>query len=507
MPDIVKNEYRIIFPALVVDVQDPLDLGRVRAEPEDKSILAVIQAYGIDGKYKWNTDPRVGPIDPLVVRPLVPLFLSLPMIEGERINILYQNSLYPWQDAYYVPGQYSSPMAIPFENFQAMKQQTGEGPQILPTLELKNSEGEYNNPQSQGIFPQPEDYGIIGRGSADLIIKAEEVLLRAGKTQKLSVHDYPIGYTRRSFLQLSNFKETSTIQPPRKTFRLEDDELFVRYLVEWDIENLDNLLGRFTGSVNLYKLPLSRSATTETIVSDSDLSSISQIYFTQQFTNKNFNDAVEIINQFISDVAFNILTIPQTGESGPDLSENRFPFIFKPNPTTLNSIDGNLSQSNFDRFYNNILFLDADYDNPSNQDNGFGIVLNQNETGKPTKTVFSEVQETTTTTDPVTYGVLGADNVLILSHLAKELDIENTIYGLTQEEILNNVLPRTSSVVRGEELLSLINLIVKFLISHVHPYHGLSAVPVGTDGTNIQQILFELNNANQTILNQNIRIN
>jgi len=507
MPDIVKNEYRIIFPALVVDVQDPLDLGRVRAEPEDKSILAVIEAYGIDGKYKWNTDPRKGPIDPLVVRPLVPLFLSLPMIEGERINIFYQNSLYPWQDAYYVPGQYSSPMAIPFENFQAMKQQTGEGPQILPTLELKNSEGEYNNPQSEGIFPQPEDYGIIGRGSADVIVKAEEVLVRAGKTQNLSVHDYPIGYTRRSFLQLTNFKETLIKQPPRKTFRLEDDELFVRYLVEWDIQNLDNLLGRFTGSVNLYKLPLSRSATTETIVFNSDLSSISQIYYTQQFKNESFDDAVEIINNFISDVAWNNLTIPDTGESGPDLSENRFPFIFKPNITTITSVDGNVSENNFNRFYNNISFLDADYDNPSNQDNGFGIVLSENATGKPTKTVFSEIQETENTTNPVTYGILGADNVLLLSHLAKELDIENTIYGINQSQILDNILPNTSSMVRGEELISLLNLVIKFMISHVHSYHGLAAVPVGTDGTTVQQILFELNNANQTILNENIRMN
>lgn len=507
MPDIVKNEYRIIYPALVTDVQDPLDLGRVRAEPEDKSILAIIQAYGIDGKYKWNTDPRLGPIDPLVVRPLVPLFLSLPMKQGERINIFYQNSLYPWQDAYYVPGQYSSPMAIPFENFQAMKQQTGEGPQILPTLALKNSEGQYNNPQSEGIFPFPGDYGILGRGSADVIIKAEEILIRAGKTQNLSVHEYPIGYTRRSFLQLSNFKETLTKQPPTKTFRLEEDELFVKYLVEWDIQNLDNILGRFSGSVNLYRLPISRDATTNTIEYDTDLTSLSQITFTQQFKNKNFDEVVEIINTFISDVATNNVTIAETGESGPDLTNNRFPFIFKPSIVTVNSVDGNTSQNNFDRFYNNIQFLDANFENPLKQDNGFGIVLSENTTGKPTKTIVSEVSETENSTAPVTYGVLGADNLLILSHLARALDVENSIYGITQEQILNNILPNTSSMVRGEELIQLLNLIVKFLLSHVHPYHGVAPVPVGTDGTTAQQILFELNTANEKILNQNIRIN
>ena len=503
---ISRNEYRIIYPARVVDTQDPMDLGRVRAEPEDKAILAIVQAYNIDGKYRWNTDPNFGPIDPFVVRPLLPLFISLPMLEGERINIFYQNSLYPWQDAYYVPGVFSSPMALPFENFQSMKQQTGEGAQITPTLALKDNNGVYNNPQSEGIFPQPGDYGILGRGSADVIIKKDEVVIRAGKTQKLDVHEYPIGYTRRSFLQLSNFKETLTKTSPQKTFRLEQDELFVKYLVEWDIQNLDNLFGNFTGSINLYKLPLSRDTTTESIKFDSDLSALSQIVFTQQFKNVSFDEAIDFINTFISDVAFNTITVSQTGESGPELGD-RFPFVFKPNITTINSATGTTAQNNFDRFYNNVSFLDADYNNPSNQDNGFGIVLNENSTGKPTKTTFTEIIPTESEPNPKTYSLMGSDTVILLSHLAKTLDIENTIYGLTQEEIVQQVLPQTSSMVRGEELLSLLNLMVKFMISHVHPYHGLAPIPVGTDGTSTLQILTELNNASQNILNQNIRLN
>jgi len=506
MSDITKSQFRIIYPARVVDVNDPMDLGRVRAEPETKSILAVMEAYNVTEKSKWNTNPNNGPIDPFVVRPLLPLFVSLPMVEGERINIFYQNSLYPWQDAYYVPGTFSSPMAIPFENFQSMKQQTGEGAQITPTLALKNKNGEYNNPQSKGVFPQPGDYGLMGRGSADVIIKKDELLLRAGKTQKLAVNEYPVGYTRRSFIQLSNFKESLITGSPEKTFRLQQDELFVKYLVEWDIQNLDNLFGRFTGSINLYRLPLSNQTTTESIRFNSDLGSLSQIVFTQQFINLSFDEAKEKINTFISDVAFNTITVAETGESGPELND-RFPFVFKPSVSTINSATGTTSENNFDRFYNNVMYLDADYDNPSNQDNGFGIVLNENSTGKPTKTIISEITPTEVDPNPITYGLMGSDKVVLLSHLARALDIENTIYGLTQEEILNAVLPQTSSMVRGEELMYLLNLIVKYLISHVHSYHGLAAVPVGTDGTSSAQILKELNEASQKILNQHIRLN
>jgi hypothetical protein len=276
--------------------------------------------------------------------------------------------------------------------------------------------------------------------------------------------------------------------------------------VEWDIQNLDNLFGRFTGSVNVYRLPLSRDTTTETIRYNTDLSALSQIVFTQQFTNVSFDESVEIINTVISDVAFDNLTISQTGESGPLLGD-RFPFIFKPNITTITSSSGNTAQNNFDRFYNNIQFMDANYEDPSKQDNGFGIVLNENETGKPTKTIFSEVTPTEVDPNPTTYNIIGGDKVLLLSHLAKSLDIENTIYGLTQEQIINTVLPQTSSFVRGEELLELLNIMVKFLVSHVHSYHGLAPVPVGTDGTSTAQLLQELNNAAEKVLNQNIRLN
>jgi hypothetical protein len=49
--------------------------------------------------------------------------------------------------------------------------------------------------------------------------------------------------------------------------------------------------------------------------------------------------------------------------------------------------------------------------------------------------------------------------------------------------------------------------IVKFLASHVHPVAGAPPVPVATDGTDIQSIFTKLFDADNSILNQNIRIN
>jgi hypothetical protein len=107
-----------------------------------------------------------------------------------------------------------------------------------------------------------------------------------------------------------------------------------------------------------------------------------------------------------------------------------------------------------------------------------------------------------------TFLASGADTVYLLSHKSnKPVDLEGTIYGITQQDIVDKVLPFTSSMVRGEELIDLLNLIVRFLVAHVHPVPGTPPVPVATDGTQSTQILFELQNAVNKILNPNIRIN
>jgi len=68
-------------------------------------------------------------------------------------------------------------------------------------------------------------------------------------------------------------------------------------------------------------------------------------------------------------------------------------------------------------------------------------------------------------------------------------------------------LKKTSSTVRGEELVELLNLVVQFVIGHVHPYHGMVPDSTSVNGVTADKLLEELRNANQKILNKYIRIN
>jgi hypothetical protein len=107
-----------------------------------------------------------------------------------------------------------------------------------------------------------------------------------------------------------------------------------------------------------------------------------------------------------------------------------------------------------------------------------------------------------------TFGGMGADTLFLISHLSnKSINLEGTLYGIDQTFLEEKILPSTSSMVRGEELIQLLNVIVQFLLSHVHTIPGAPAIPVGTDGTSANNILSQLQNAQNTILNPHIRVN
>ena len=76
-----------------------------------------------------------------------------------------------------------------------------------------------------------------------------------------------------------------------------------------------------------------------------------------------------------------------------------------------------------------------------------------------------------------------------------------------ENKFADEIEPKTSSLVRGEELINLLDLIVRFMINHVHPYHGMNPNPTSTDGVTVDKLLKELLDAQDKLLNKNIRIN
>jgi len=125
------------------------------------------------------------------------------------------------------------------------------------------------------------------------------------------------------------------------------------------------------------------------------------------------------------------------------------------------------------------------------------------------------IQPTTFENEDITYGALGAQRIFLLSQNSTspkgQISLADTLYGIPQDKFIGagqTLYDKTYSSVRGEELVKLIEKIVEFLNNHVHP-HANMVPDEATQGskttkTSINQLLADVNN---TVLNQNIRIN
>jgi hypothetical protein len=147
---------------------------------------------------------------------------------------------------------------------------------------------------------------------------------------------------------------------------------------------------------------------------------------------------------------------------------------------------------------------------------GFGLVSEKDRLGKLTEVSNVELENITEEPINITYGINVSDTQFILSHESQpipglnKIDFQDATYdkNILNQDFINDVLlPNTNSMVRGEKLLELLELMVKFMINHVHPYHGMVPNNTSVDGTTTQKLLGEMLNAYNNMLNQNLRIN
>jgi hypothetical protein len=181
-------------------------------------------------------------------------------------------------------------------------------------------------------------------------------------------------------------------------------------------------------------------------------------------------------------------------------------FLNPSSPSTGSTSQISTELKNVSDIYNQIKLQ------PALKQSGYGLIYAQGKFGTPKSFKSTKVPQSAYLNDSTTYGALGSDYLFLLSHNSKIpgkgiINFDDTLYGINLNQFVDEILPKTSSLVRGEELLELINLIVRFLLTHTHAYPGLPPIPITQDGSNVQDILTELQNASTKILNKNIRLN
>ena len=506
----------IFFQCKVLNTEDPMMLGRIRGvrliDNYDDILKSISDPPWNEEKDIWTSR------DPFVFNALLPYFVySVPKVD-ELVQVIYVNKDFQYQNQYYVQNTFSTPTATFKEFYFGGNKFTGTGMQIKNPKPLKNQDGTFTDQSvHKGVFPQPGDNALLGRGSADVVVKQDEVLIRAGKFkgEQLQPNVIPVANQQRGFLQLSKFQSTLQNLEPKTYFELQEDVLLTKYLIEWTLVNPENAHDKFTGAVYLYQLKPDVTINSKNITVDSEISeNLKKLVATESFTMLSKTQTIEFINNFINTCNQSNVTKSGVKLFTDNNDSNKFPIFYRPNTimysklspsTPLGSTATPIEVSNISDIYKGVKLN-------SSLKGGYGLIYTKGKVGNPRTPVKKVVKQQKYTNQESSYGALGSDVLFLVSHNSQipgkgKINFDDTLYGITPEKFANEFLPKTSSMVRGEELLELINLIVKFLITHTHAYPGLPPIPVTQDGTNAQTILVELNNAVNKILSKNIRLN
>lgn len=510
----MEQDNSIFFQCKVLDTEDPMMLGRIRGirliDNLDDILRSISDPPWNESKDIWTSR------DPLIFNPLLPYFVYSTPKKDELVQVMFLNKDFRYQNQYYVQnGTFSSPTATYQEYYFGGNKFTGNGTQIQNPKLLKNQDGSYTDQAVHaGVFPQPGDNALLGRGSADLVVKQDEVLLRAGKFkgELLQPNVVPVANQQRAFLQLSKFQSTKQNLPDKTYYELRDNILLVKYLIEWVITNPENIKDNFIGTVYLYQLKPDASTNSKNLTIDSVVNENLKNLVYELPVQGNMFSIIKQINDFIK--ACNTTNFFNGVKLFPDNNDDtKFPIFYRASNSMYSKINPSSPSGNTSSVeINNITSINKGVKlSPSIQGNG-GLIYAKNKVGNPVTPVKVVVPQSNFIPQQATYGALGADKVFLLSHNSAipgkgKINFSDTLYGITPEQFGDEIVPKTSSMVRGEELMSLINLIVRFLVTHTHAYPGLPPVPVTQDGTQAQDILSELQNAVNTILNGNIRLN
>jgi len=528
----------IIFPGLCKENVDPKGLGRIRAVDKTSNESARISSINdeeklqdVSEKKKWTDE------DNFVFRPLLPWFINQIPKENEYVHLFYSNlNEKGGKNKYYIGGVFSSPTYAGGEPYDGAKQITDLGSQIKESIDIFNKKtGNYadNTQKRNGIYGAPSNIVINGRGSADIVIADDSLQLRAGKfNSDLKPGMLPLGNGERAFLQLSEYQTKTTFQPGQRFYRLNSEHKDINILVEYTVDYPTGNQGQnYNGSVRFYRLqPTNPYANTEKMdlnspIKTSEMTPVLVVTFGPYSEEKVYNVINDILKGFAEGDLSNLLS----NEDYPNLNFDKtninqiiprndvFPFYFRPQPDLYGKVrpentNATIAQKLFvTRLMSNIKLVDGDLTS------GYGLAYDIDKNNNiqqfvPEKFEKEDVIPQTTENISNTAGILGSDVLYLLSHKSQKngtgkIDFANTLSGITETFLTNQIEPKTSSTVRGEELIELLNLIVRFLLNHVHPYHGMPPDSQTLDNVRADELYEELRNAQEKILNKYIRIN
>lgn len=146
---------RTIYYGEVISIEDETDGGRIK-----------VRIQNLDSQVTNNNLPWCFPLMPK-------FFHEYPQI-GEVVRIFIEDLKYPERSRFWLGSVISQPHKIGYDGMHTALSTT-------PIAQLAPEKAPSTYPDAQGVFPEKNDIGIIGKVNTDILLKSNEIHIRAGK--------------------------------------------------------------------------------------------------------------------------------------------------------------------------------------------------------------------------------------------------------------------------------------------------------------------------------------
>lgn len=157
--NIIRN--RTIFYGEVISIDDDTDGGRIKVKIPD-----------LDNKTSGNDLPWC--------YPLMPKYFHIYPQVGEMVRIFLEDNKFPERSRFWLGSVISQPQRISYDSKFTALSTTNLGvtsPDKAPST----------FPDAEGVFPLKTDVAIVGKVNTDVILRLNEVHIRAGKHENNNI--------------------------------------------------------------------------------------------------------------------------------------------------------------------------------------------------------------------------------------------------------------------------------------------------------------------------------
>jgi len=498
---------------ICIDNTDPKGLGRIRC---------VRYSDYVSSKERADNYEPFSDNDIFVANPFLPTNINFIPEVDQAVKIVNYNTDKENVNVEYIAGPFTTIHNFNDQSFSPQITNTTYGVSIKHKPDLFDNKGNYKKKSSKGSVVKNTDYGIYGKYGSDLVFTENGLQLRGGKLlskeraspkDRQDIYSYPIMSTKSSVLTLKKYPH----KLEKKIIEIKSEKVEVKdlnYLIEYDVVDNSgdtNLTTPYAVDFYVYKLKTPFGDLTKTnrinentIIPSELLNLVNVEKNTTSPTHRIVLPSSDDFTSLVSEIRDFLLTIHEDDlkKINPLYKKGDLhPFYFRPKQSLMENNDN-------DNFKKNIFSSITMYGiGPK-----CGLIFSLGDVFpkvtpqkiKKEKFVFDKKS------GEQSFSSLKSDKIYFLSTDTNQTDKPVPFekldkYELTQNDYIERIEPNTYSVVRGENLILLLEKVIDVLFQHEH--NVLGPFVKNNQFKSYSELVKLIETMRNDLLNGSIRIN